>query len=186
MRSERARSAERHAPYASILGDAFETLHPNVRRSHEAPLTAEGVFDVVHGTHRAVPFLVKLMKLPAAGTGVPVTLNVAVDEPLAVRVDRRIGATRLVTRQRAHGGFLIEENGPGRLAFSLRADGGCLLYEHAQLRFLSFRLPAALSPRVRARVSSDPHGWRVEVTVEWRGHLVCRYGGTMRALQATS
>jgi hypothetical protein len=38
------------SPYHAILGEAFDTLHPNVRRAHEAPLTAEGTFDVVHGS----------------------------------------------------------------------------------------------------------------------------------------
>ena len=53
------------SPYQALLGDAFNTLHPNVRRAHEAPLSAEGTFDVVHGTHRVTRILVALMKLPA-------------------------------------------------------------------------------------------------------------------------
>jgi hypothetical protein len=51
------------SPYDEILGEAFDTLHPNVRRAHEAPLSAEGTFDVVHGIHRVTRILVALMKL---------------------------------------------------------------------------------------------------------------------------
>jgi hypothetical protein len=129
-------------PYESILGEAFNRLHSNVRTAHVAPLTADGVFDVVHGTHWATHVLVALMKLPAAGTRVPVALSVDVSE--------------------------------------------CLLYERASLRLLFLRVPRVLCPRVRACVSPEPQGWPVDVTVEWRGHLICRYRGTMQPSQATS
>jgi hypothetical protein len=179
-------------PYQALLGDAFNTLHPNVRRAHEAPLNAHGAFDVVHGTHRLTRMMVALMKLPAAGSRIPVVLSVVIGParmnsgPLTMRWERRIGRTRLSTCQHAHRGFLIEENGLGRVVFSLRAANGCLLYEHAWLGFLFLRVPPVLSPRVRARVSPDARGWHVEVIVEWRGHLICRYSGTMQPLQATS
>lgn len=177
------------SPYDAILGEALETLHPNVRRAHEAPLNAEGTFDVVHGTHRVTRILVALMKLPAAGSRLPVTLKVAFGPERTrtglptLRWERRIGRTPLSTRQHAHQGFLVEEMGLGRLVFSLRATNGCLLYEHAALRFLFLRVPPVLSPRLRARVSPDSEGWHVDVTVEWHGHLICRYGGRMRPSQ---
>lgn len=178
------------SPYHAILGEAFDTLHPNVRRAHEAPLSAEGTFDVVHGTHRVTRILVALMKLPAAGSRVPVALSVVFGPartktgPLTLRWERRIGRTPLSTHQHAHRGFLVEEKGLGRMVFSLRAANGCLLYEHAALRFLFLRVPPVLSPRVRARVSPDPEGWHVDVRVEWHGHLICQYGGRMRPSQA--
>lgn len=177
------------SPYHAILGEAFDTLHPNVRRAHEAPLSAEGTFDVVHGTHRLTRILVALMKLPDAGSRVPVALSVVVGPARTnagsptLRWERRIGRTPLSTHQHAHRGFLVEEKGPGRMVFSLRAADGCLLYEHAALRFLFLRVPSALSPRVRARVSPDQEGWHVDVRVEWHGHLICGYRGRMRPSQ---
>jgi len=180
------------SPYHAILGDAFDTLHPNVRRAHEAPLAADGTFDVVHGTHRVTPILVALMQLPAAGSGVPVALNLTIDPPRAnagpitLRWERRIGRTALSTHQHAHRGLLVEEHGPGRMVFTLRAANGCLIYEHASTRFLFLHVPPALSPRVRALVSPDPDGWHVDVRVDWHGHLVCAYGGRMRPLQTAA
>jgi hypothetical protein len=178
------------SPYHAILGDAFDTLHPNVRRAHEAPLRAEGTFEVVHGTHRVTRILVALMKLPAAGSRVPVALSVVFGParthagPKTLRWERRIGRTSLSTLQHAHRGFLVEENGPGRIVFSLRAANGCLLYEYAAMRILFLHVPLVLSPRVQARVSPDPEGWHVDVRVEWQGHLICVYGGRMRPTQA--
>jgi hypothetical protein len=180
------------SPYHALLGKAFDTLHPHVRRAHEAPLSAEGTFDVVHGTHRVTRMLVALMKLPAAGRGVRVALSVAVGpartngRPLTLLWERRIGKTSLVTHQHAHRGLLVEENGLGRMVFSLRAANGCLFYEHAALRILFVRVPPVLSPRVSARISPDQQGWHVDVRVEWQGHLICAYGGRMRPSQAVS
>jgi hypothetical protein len=184
--------ASTRSPYRAILGEAFDTLHPNVRRAHEAPLSAAGTFDVIHGTHRVTRILVALMKLPAAGSRVPVTLSVVFGPartnagPFTLKWERRIGHTSLSTYQHARRGFLVEEQGPGRMVFSLRATNGCLLYEHAALRFLCLRVPPVLSPRVRARVSPDPEGWHVDVRVEWHGHLICRYGGRMQPSRAAS
>lgn len=180
------------SPYQALLGEAYDTLHPSVRRAHEAPLKAQGVFDVVHGTHRVTRILVALMKLPAAGIGVPVALSVVFGPArlgsglLTMRWRRRIGRTALSTVQYARRDCLVEENGLSRVVFSLRATNGCLLYEHAGLRCLFLRVPPVFSPRVRARVSPNPLGWHVEVIVEWRGHLICRYWGTMQPLEETS
>jgi hypothetical protein len=190
LEQDKPLQGRRLSPYHQLLGEAFDTLHPNVRRAHEAPLTAEGTFDVVHGDHRVTRMVVALMQLPAAGRRVPVTLSVAVGaartnaRPLTLRWERRIGRTNLSTHQYAHRGFLVEEQGPGRLVFSLRAADGCLVYEHAALRCLFLRVPPFLSPCVRARVSPDPEGWHVDVRVEWHGHLICGYGRSMRPSQA--
>ena len=180
------------SPYRALLGDVYDTLHPNVRAAHEAPLVAEGVFDVVHGSHLLVPVLVWFMKLPASGTSVPVHLQV-VDEPTTpgarshgMRWTRRIGRSTLETRQFAQDDFLVEKSGAGSIVFVLRAAGGSLLYERASSRFLGVRLPALFSPHVRARVEPDPAGWHVDVDVHWRRYPICRYWGSMRPVQATS
>jgi hypothetical protein len=179
------------SPYRTILGEQYDALHPNVRRAHEAPLVADGTFVVVHGTDWMVPVLIALMKLPASGHDVPVALSVASElvsgneQRTRLHWHRQIGRTPLVTRQHAGGPFLVEESGPARVVFSLRVEDGCLLYEHARLHFLFVRLPSLLSPRIRARVAPAPAGWHVEVVIEWRGHLICRYAGTMRPREAT-
>ncbi len=183
----------RLSPYEELLGAGYLALHPHVRTAHQAPLVATGTMDVVHGGHPLTPLFVRAMKLPSQGASLPVTLRVAFERrstggndtsPEAVLVwQRQIGKTGLETRQCARHQRLIEKSGAGSVEFVLHADPyGGLRYEHAASRFLRVRLPRAFSPRVNALVSPTPDGWNVDVRVEWRGHLICRYGGTMRVV----
>jgi hypothetical protein len=178
------------SPYEVILGTDYDTLHPNVRAAHEPPLEAVGVFDVVHGAHPLGRVLVPVMKLPAAGNGQPVRLRVtacvADGAESILRWSRQIGGTPLETRQRAWRGLLVEEAAASRIHFALRATCGALQYEHVALRLCGMPLPAFVSPRVRACVSPEVDGWSVDVIVEWRQRLICRYGGRMRVEQRPS
>ena len=172
--------------YQDLLGPAYDALAPAVRVAHEAPLSAEGAMDVVHGDDVLTPLLVRMMKLPASGTNLPVVLGVTneprrADAGTAMVWRRQIGATVLDTRQFARDGRLVEQSGPGTVEFALQADdNGSLHYSDVACRFLGLPLPRFLAPRVCAQVSANGTGWHVEVNVEWRGHLVCRYGGAMR------
>src|SRR5688572_21557427 len=122
------------SPYQDLLGPAYDALAPAVRVAHEAPLAAEGAMDVVHGDHFLAPLLVRMMKLPASGTNLPVALNVtneprSADAGTAMVWRRQIGATVLDTRQFARDGRLVEQSGPGTVEFALQADdNGSLHY----------------------------------------------------------
>jgi len=187
--------ADECSPYRQVLGDSFAALQANVRRAHEAPLRAQGVLDVEHGTHPFTALLVALLRLPAAGRGVPVTLRAALESgksaaliasPPTMRWVRRFGGWPLVTHQYAHRGRLVERYGPGRVHYRLCVDGDSLVYEQESMRFLVVPAPRFLAPRIRARVSPEPDGWRVDVVVEWRGHLICRYGGIVKPMESTA
>ena len=134
-----------------------------------------------HGAGWLAPSMIWLMRLPAAGLHQPVQLEV-VEDGSELRWTRRIGRTTLRTRQRAIGSRLVERLGLGRLSFDLAVTDGALLYRQSSTHVAGLRLPSSLTPRVGAVVSATPDGWHVEVTVEWRGRIVCRYAGTMRAL----
>lgn len=168
------------SPYETALGGAFETLPPEIRRAHLAPLVAQGTFDVDHGSHWITPTLVKLLKLPNAGRAQRVQLEVAArDEELLWA--RRIGAISLCTRQRAVGSQILERSGLGTILFDLTARDGALVYRQSDLRIAGVPVPRAIAPTVRARVSAAPGGWHVDVVIEWRGHFICRYAGLMAA-----
>jgi hypothetical protein len=168
------------SPYEAVLGEAFASLHAHVRRAHLPPLRAEGTIDVEHGPGWLARPMIWLMRLPAAGPRQPVRLDVAEDGSELVWT-RRIGGSILRTRQRASGSRLVERSGLGRVAFDLAVEDGALLYRHSSIHVAGLPVPSSLGPRVGAVVSATADGWRVVVTVEWRGRIVCRYTGTIRA-----
>ena len=95
---------------------------------------------------------------------------------------RRIGESVLRTRQCARSGSrLVERSGLGRVSFDLAVEDGALLYRQSSFHVAGLPVPSSLSPRVGAVVSATADGWHVVVTVEWRGRIVCRYAGTIRA-----
>ena len=176
-------AARSRSPYEAVLGEAFASLHAHVRRAHLPPLRAEGTIDVEHGRGWLARPMIWLMKLPAAGPSQPVRLDVAEDGSELVWT-RRIGGSVLRTRQSATGGNgsrIVERSGLGRVSFDLAVEGGALLYRQSSIHVAGLPVPAWLSPRVGAVVTATAEGWRVAVTVTWRGRIVCRYAGTIRA-----
>ena len=136
-----------------------------------------------HGPGWLTGPMIWLMKLPAAGPRQPVHLDVA-EEGSELVWTRRIGGSVLRTRQYATGASgsrLVERSGLGRVSFDLTAEDGALLYRQSSIHVAGLPVPSSLSPRVGAVVSATAEGWRVGVTVTWRGRLVCRYAGTIRA-----
>ena len=169
------------SPYEEVLGTAFASLHPHVRRAHLAPLRAEGTLDVEHGRGWLTHPLIWLMKLPAAGRGQPVSLELAGNgRDLVWR--RRIGDSILRTRQRASGLRIVERAGLGRVAFDLEIEKGALRYRQSSIHVAGFSVPSSVSPCVTAVVSATAEGWQVSVAVQWRRRLICRYAGTIRAV----
>ncbi len=171
------------SPYEIVLGEAFASLHAHVRRAHLAPLHAEGTIDVEHGLGWLGRPMIWLMRLPAAGPRQPVRLDVAEDGSELVWT-RRIGGSILRTRQcatGASGSRLVERAGLGRVSFELAVEDGALLYRQSSIHVAGLPVPSSLGPRVGAVVSATVEGWRVAVTVKWRGRIVCGYAGTMRA-----
>jgi Domain of unknown function (DUF4166) len=124
--------------------------------------------------------MIWLMRLPAAGPRQPVRLQVVEDGSELVWT-RSIGRAVLRTRQRASGSRIVERSGLGRVSFDLAVEDGALLYRQSSISVAGLPVPTSLSPCVGAVVSATAEGWRVVVTVTWRGRIVCRYAGTIHA-----
>ena len=88
---------------------------------------------VEHGPGWLTRPLIWLMKLPAAGPGQRVWLDLCGDRSGLVWT-RRIGDAILRTRQRARGPRIVERAGLGRVAFDLEIDNGALRYRQASIR----------------------------------------------------
>lgn len=136
--------------------------------------------DVEHGRGWLAPPMIWLMKLPAAGAGQPVQLEVVEDGAELVWA-RRIGDSILRTRQHASGALLVERSGIGRVSFHLAVEDGALRYRQSSIHVAGLPVPSSLSPRVGAVVSATAEGWHVMVTVTWRERILCRYAGPMHA-----
>ncbi len=174
-----AHSSGKGSPYERILGDAFDLLHPNVRRAHLAPLAGDGLMDVEHGARWWTRPLIRLMNLPAAGNGQSVHLHV--EERGANLVwTRTIGRATLTTRQCVRESRLVERSGVGCVAFNLIVEKGALRYRQQAFHVAGVPIPAAVGPQVRALVTPTTEGWRVAVRVECLGQLVCAYEGALR------
>ncbi len=169
------------SPYQAVLGEAFASLHSDVRRAHLPPLTARGTLDVRHGSHWLVPLLVAMMKLPPAGQGWPVRLEVAAAGD-GLEWTRRIGPAVFLTRQRPSGSRVVEQHGIGHVVFDLGVQDGALVYRQARMSIGPIVIPPFVAPRVRATASAAAGGWRIDVTVTWRSRLVCHYAGRMEPL----
>lgn len=167
-------------PYQVILGPSFASLHAHVQYALLPPVRAEGTFDVEHGPGWLARSIIWLMKLPAAGPRQPVRLNVTVNGAELVWT-RRIDGSVLRTRQYERGSSLVERSGLGRVTFDLSVEDGALLYRQSSIHLAGLPVPSSISPRVAAEASGTADGWHVVVTVSWRGRMVCRYGGRMRA-----
>lgn len=165
--------------YREILGSEFDSLHPHVQRAHITPLTAVGSVDVTHGESRMAKFFIRALRLPNAGLAQTVELEVEAS-PNALIWSRTIGQTPLQTRQFRRDLLLVEASAVGSVAFALRAKDGALFYEQRSASFKSLSLPRSLAPQVSGVVSPTADGWTVEVTITWRGQMICRYEGPMR------
>jgi hypothetical protein len=183
--------------YARILGDDWLRVAEGVRAAHFAGRTIErrGTFQVRRGAGLLVRALAVLLRLPAAGEGIPIRLRIEGDGA-GERWIRHFGDQRLTTRQRTVGELLGERFGPLEILFRLEVVDGALTYRTVGARLtlgrLAAALPRGLRPAVEARESVDEsaegaggEGSRathvvVEVRVPWLGRLI-RYEGRLDA-----
>jgi hypothetical protein len=174
--------------YARILGADWGRLAGEVRAAHFAGRTIErrGLFQVRRGEGLLNRMAASLLRLPAAGEGVPIELRIE-GTGEHERWIRRFGRRRLTTFQRplAEGTLLGERFGPLELVFRLEGAEGSLHYRMvgARLRLgpLGIPLPRGLRPEVAASESAVAAGAThvtVDVALPFIGRLI-RYEGLL-------
>jgi hypothetical protein len=162
-----------HSPalYARLLGDSWAMLAAAVRDMHRDDVTARGAgfMRVCRGENRLARWLAALLRLPAAGEAVPVTLVIT---PSADGEEwrRTFANNLLVTRQRPlSDGLLAEQAGLIELRFRLEVRDGGLVYHPAgaalRLGCLRAPLPRWLAPTVAAGESPAGAPGQTEVSV---------------------
>lgn len=166
--------------YPRLVGrDAWANLSEPVKRLHKGTVQGVGRFTVRRGESIGARLLARLMRLPSAGTDIPVRLAIT-QHARGERWARTFGAdTPLVTEQwPGAGGPLIERIGPAEVRYRLEVAGGALYYRHTgtALRLGPIRLPIPrwLAPRIAARESALTDENSTHISVEVSHPLVGR------------
>ncbi len=173
--------------YPALLGSAWASLAPSVRRLHGgAGVRARGVFRVRRGEGRLARLVAALLRMPPAGERIDLTLAV---EPAGEGEvwSRAFGGRPLKSWQWRRGALLVEAMGLVQLLFRLRAEGGALIFEHTESAFggrrLALPLPRPLAPRVEGRAEADGDGVRVAVRIHAPlAGLVIAYDGRVNEI----
>jgi hypothetical protein len=166
-----ATSTQPSGLYARLLADSWAGLAESVRGLHctGAAVRGAGLMRVSRGTNWLARCLAALLRLPAAGVAVPVTLLITPTSD--VEEWRRTFAGRpMVTWQSpSPGGLLVERAGLAELCFRLEVRDGGLIYHPAgaalRLGRLRVPLPRWLAPSVEAHEAPAGQLGRTEVSV---------------------
>lgn len=151
--------------------DAWANLSEPVRRLHQGTVQGVGRFTIRRGESIAARAVARLMRLPSAGTDVPVRLAVTT-HARGERWARTFGTdTPLVTEQwEGADALIIERIGPTEVRYRLEVAGGALYYRHrgTALRLGPIRLPVPswLAPRIAARESALTDETSTHISVE--------------------
>ncbi len=163
--------------YRTILGKEFERLAPVLQEFHDEANSAEGVFTVTHDPRIIARILVLVMRLPKAGTNLPMKLEISADNGSETWV-RQIGVSKLVSHQSELEGKLIERTGPLKFRFRVSESNGGMDFIQLGCSFLGMKLPRILSPNVTAKITPNSGGWHVIVTIAVsRLGTICQYDG---------
>lgn len=169
--------------YATLLGSAWASLAPAVRRIHGGEVRARGRFRVRRGASWFSGLLAVICRLPHAGEGVLVTL--AVDRtPDGERWTRDFDGRTLRTIQWRRRTLLVEALGLVQCLFRLHAAKGALVFEQVGallgLGRLVLPLPRFLAPRVEGRVEALGEGIHVDIRIHAPGGgLLVAYDGCL-------
>lgn len=152
--------------FRRVLGDAFETLPPQVRAIHsvDGRETWRGVATITRGTHFLVPLFAAATQLPSSRESVRTSVEfVATDA--GEEWLRDFGGARMHSRYREWNGRLLERLGLVEFVFSLGVHDGEILWATTGVRLFGvIPLPSSWFARVRCR--EREHNGRYEFLVE--------------------
>ncbi|MCY4582165.1 MAG: DUF4166 domain-containing protein [Chloroflexi bacterium] len=174
--------------YQRLLGDAWHSLPDVLKRVHgtDAQAAASGEMDVTLGRFFGAGLVRWVLRMPRTEGREPVELYVR-REGERERWERRIGAWRFPTEQRAEDGLLIERYGSLDFPMTVTSDTESLTHwsDRMLLRFLGRRWPVPRWLSVHTwgaerRSVSVPGAMDVSVRIEapW-GSLLVGYEGTL-------
>lgn len=151
------------ALFERLLGDAFTTLAPRVRKLHRDVGTRRyrGEVVVARGRHVLARLCAWATRLPPAGTG-PIEVEIAADAS-GERWSRHVGGHVMRSFLRERDGCLHERLGLVTFVFRLRAREGAIDWSVIGVRALGLPLPARWFNGVAAREGEDAGRYTFDV-----------------------
>lgn len=170
--------------FRRLLAAAIDDLPQVLREAHDSRVDQcwQGVARVEANPNPLARLLCRLMRLPAAGAAIPVTVRF-----------ERCGAAehwhRDFAGRRYHSTFverdgrMIERMGMATNIFRVSVQGGALRLDLIGFRFLALALPMALRPHCHARETEQDGRYMFDVPVDlWPFGRIIRYTGCMERI----
>ena len=175
---EAARSSTVGALYRRIVGDDWRNLDAAVQRLHSGGMVTRGTgsFTVTHGKRRLARLMAKILRMPAVGENVSVSLVVTA-HPNGERWHRTFAGKPFITEQRDDGGkFLVERNKGVDVWFRLSVMDGALIYQQTKaalnIGHWHLPLPRRLSTYIVASERAATEKSSVQVSVRVTAPLI--------------
>lgn len=151
--------------YQQLLGDAFETMSPNLQAFHcsKTDIRALGEFKITRGQGFINNLFANIADLPKDNDAVEAELIVTPSARKEVW-SRRLGDKKVISIQWLAGGFLVERFKVVNIYLKAEVTNGDLIIYDAAATILGIALPPFFTPSVMA--SGKDVGDRVHVDVE--------------------
>jgi hypothetical protein len=172
--------------YRRVLGDAYDTLPPALRRMHdlERHLVAEGRAEVERGNGIIARLVAAAMGFPPAGVDVPVVVDFRRENCREIWRRNFAGSEFASIQEGGQGGFdrlLVERFGPAAFGFALVVEAGKLRLLLRRWSLFGLAMPLALAPACDAYEFEELGRFRflVDLRLKWVG-LIVRYQGWLQ------
>lgn len=171
--------------FRRLLGPAMDGLPPSLLAVHDAANTVvlTGTARVWRSRNPVARLSCELMRLPRAGSDVPVTIRFTRTSDGEIW-QRDFGGRTYASRLSARRGRMVERMGPATSVFRLSVEADALVLELTAFSFLGVPLPAFLRPRCRA-VERDTGGlfsFDIPAGLPWLGPVI-HYSGRLAPTQ---
>ena len=166
--------------YRKLLGSEFDLLPEILQSFHSRDGRAEGTFEFMRSPGIPRHILASCIGLPYSRHKQKGRLSVTTENEAEVW-DRQIGEWRFRTRQTLADGLLVEEYGPLKLFFLVRAAPDRMVFEQIGCKVCGLRIPKYFWITVDATVVADLGHWHIDVRLGAPvvGEL-CRYNGRLK------
>lgn len=167
-----------------LLGSTIDDLPPVLCEAHDSRIDQRwsGLAQVEANPNPLARLLCLMMRLPAPGTAIPVTVQFerrgGAEHWHRDFAGRRYGST-LVERE----GLMIERMGMATNIFRVSVEDSALRLDLIGFRFLGVPLPSALRPHCHARENENDGRYVFDVPVDlWPFGQIIRYTGRMERI----